>query len=322
MNIENKYIERYVYAVTKRLPLKMQADVAKELRANIDDMLGTDNPTDEQVKDVLHKLGHPRKLAASYLGEGHYVVAPEYYADYISTLKLVGIIFLIVSLVAGFISAVTMAANQSIGEAFEILVDELFSDLWTKALLAFALVTIGFWIYGEVSKKHQPKEWELKDLPELPKPNTLKIKKGGTVAELIVGVSLGLIFVALLQIGLPYFDQSVINNFLPFLYFSIALDIAVGSLQLVYGEWRWPVVGVYSFSKLYSAFVAYFFLYSHFLSPTWIGESAVAAGISFDELNAGIETGLHVLFAVIAVATIIDLVQLYVRVLKAQFAGK
>ncbi len=320
--MENKYIERYIYAVTKRLPLKMQGDVAKELRANIDDMLGTDNPTDDQVKEVLQKLGHPRKLAASYLGEGHYVVAPEYYADYISTLKLVGIIFLIVSLVTGFISAVTLAADQDIWQAVEILVDELFSDIWTKALLAFALVTIGFWIYGEAQKKHQPKAWELKDLPELPKPNTLKIKKGGTIAELIIATSLGLAFVVLLQFGLPYFDQDVVNTFLPFFYFSIALDIAVGSLQLIFGEWRWPVVGVYTFSKLYSVFLAYFFLYSPFLNATWVGEQAVLAGGTYEEVSAGIEMGLHVLFAVIAVATIIELVQLWVRVIKAQLAGK
>lgn len=320
--MENKWIERYVYAVTKRLPLKMQDDVAKELRANIDDMLGTENPTDDEVKAVLHKLGHPRKLASSYLGEGHYVVAPEYYYDYIATLKLVGIIFLIVSLVTGFVSALSAVANDTIWEAVATLFSTLFDELWSGALVAFTGVTVGFWIYGEVQKKHQPKEWELKDLPELPKPTTLKIKRVETIVGLILGVSLGLTFVILAQIGLVYFEQSVINTFIPFLYFSIAIDIAVGALQLVYGEWRWPVVGVYTFGKVYSVFLAYFFLYSDFINHVWLEQQLAGTGLSLAEVQSGIDIGLHVLFGIIAVATLIDLIQLYVRVLKAQYSAK
>ncbi len=109
---------------------------------------------------------------------------------------------------------------------------------------------------------------------------------------------------------------------MPFLFFSIAVDTAVGCLQLVYGEWRWPVVGVYTFGKLYSVFLAYFFLYSNFLNATWLATQIADAGLVLEEVQSGIATGLHVLFAVIAIGTLIDLIQLYVRVLKAQYAGK
>ncbi len=320
--MENQWIERYVYAVTKRLPVKMKDDVAKELRANIDDMLGHDNPTEEEVKEVLQKLGHPRKLAREYIGEDHYVVAPEYYYDYIATLKLVGIIFLIVSLVTGFISAISALSSETIWEAFAILAETLADQLWSGVVFAFAAVTIGFWIAGEVQKKQQPKAWELKDLPELPKPTTLKIKRGETLVGLILGVSLGLTFVILVQVGLPFFEPSVVATFIPFLYFSIALDIVIGSLQLAYGEWRWPVVGVYTFSKVYSVGLAYFFLYSNFINGVWLHEQLDQAGLVYDEIYAGMTTGFHVIFAIIAIATLADLIQLYVRVLKAQNAAK
>ncbi len=318
----NQWIERYVYAVTKRLPLKMKDDVAKELRANIDDMLGRENPTDEEIKDVLQKLGHPRKLAREYLGDDHYVVAPEYYYDYISTLKLVGVIFLIVSLVTGFISAISALTSETIWQALGVLTETLADQLWSGIVFAFAAVTIGFWIAGEVQKKQQPKAWELKDLPELPKPTTLKIKRGETVVGLILGVSLGLTFVVLVQVGLPFFDPSVVSVFVPFLYFSIALDIVIGSLQLAYGEWRWPVVGVYTFSKVYSVGLAYFFLYSDFIDAVWLQAQLDQAGIVYEEVQAGMTTGFHVIFAIIALATLADLIQLYVRVLKAQRSVK
>lgn len=39
MKQPNDLIERYVYAVTKRLPAKLRADVSRELYGLIDDML-------------------------------------------------------------------------------------------------------------------------------------------------------------------------------------------------------------------------------------------------------------------------------------------
>lgn len=65
-------IERYIYAVTKRLPYKTREDVAQELRTLIDDMLkercGEITPTQKDVKIVLTELGTPDELYEQYGG--------------------------------------------------------------------------------------------------------------------------------------------------------------------------------------------------------------------------------------------------------------
>lgn len=53
-------INRYIYAVTKRLPRRMQKDVSEELLTLVGDMLdarcGEISPTDHDVRVVLTEL--------------------------------------------------------------------------------------------------------------------------------------------------------------------------------------------------------------------------------------------------------------------------
>ena len=54
-------IDRYVYQVGRWLPAAQRADIERELRGLIDDMLAarTDEPAKEDVNAVLRELGHP-----------------------------------------------------------------------------------------------------------------------------------------------------------------------------------------------------------------------------------------------------------------------
>lgn len=65
-NNENDLIERYIYAVTKRLPQKVQKDISDELRTLIDDMLaercGELVPEEKDIRVVLTELGTPEEL--------------------------------------------------------------------------------------------------------------------------------------------------------------------------------------------------------------------------------------------------------------------
>ena len=57
-------LERYLYAVTRRLPEKQREDVAQELRGLVDDMLfdrcGDITPTEKDLRVVLTEIGTPR----------------------------------------------------------------------------------------------------------------------------------------------------------------------------------------------------------------------------------------------------------------------
>jgi hypothetical protein len=77
-------IDAYVYEVTRRLPLKSREDIALELRSIIDDML-PDNPTEEEIKDALSKLGDPAVLASRYLERPMYLIGPKVYDIYLGT---------------------------------------------------------------------------------------------------------------------------------------------------------------------------------------------------------------------------------------------
>ncbi|MDF2536663.1 MAG: hypothetical protein K0R18_2825, partial [Bacillales bacterium] len=112
-------IERYIYAVTKRLPEAQREDVAKvtkrlpeaqredvakELRGNIEDML-SDNPSQHEIEGVLIELGEPSKLATEFRGKKRYLIGPEHFDQYISILKIVAIILAIISFVSVFMES-------------------------------------------------------------------------------------------------------------------------------------------------------------------------------------------------------------------------
>ena len=68
--MNNDLIERYIYAVTKRMPENTKNDVSDELRGLIDDMLcercGDVIPGDKDVRIVLTELGTPQELYEKY----------------------------------------------------------------------------------------------------------------------------------------------------------------------------------------------------------------------------------------------------------------
>ena len=86
---DNDLIERYLYAITRRLPAKQRADVAEELRTLISDMLdercGSLPPTAKDVRVVLTELGTPGEMVRKYTsGEGECLIGQPYYAQYLT----------------------------------------------------------------------------------------------------------------------------------------------------------------------------------------------------------------------------------------------
>src|SRR5699024_8882973 len=84
-------IDKYVYTVTKNLPKKTRADVEKELRGSIMDML-PDDFTEIDVEKALYMLGSPAVMAEEYRDGRGVLIGPGLYNQYIYVLKLVFII--------------------------------------------------------------------------------------------------------------------------------------------------------------------------------------------------------------------------------------
>lgn len=92
--MKHDLIERYIYAVTKRLPAKSREDISQELRGLIDDMLaercGQRTPTDKDVRVVLTELGSPSELHAKYDEDADKcLIGQPYYSTYKFVLKIV-----------------------------------------------------------------------------------------------------------------------------------------------------------------------------------------------------------------------------------------
>ena len=70
MTNDNDLIERYLYAITRRLPAAQRADVADELRTLISDMIdercGGIAPAPKDVRVVLTELGTPSEMVRKY----------------------------------------------------------------------------------------------------------------------------------------------------------------------------------------------------------------------------------------------------------------
>lgn len=317
-----KYTERYIYAVTKRLPVSMRTEVAEELKANIQDMIGSENPSDEEILTTLRKLGHPRVLANQYRGKERYVVAPEYYDDYVGTLKVVGSIFIIVSLVTGLIDAFTSMTSIALVSVIQNVLENVFDHLWEGLMMAFAWTTVGFWIASSVNHKKSCDDWKLSDLPDLPEPNQIKISRVGVMVELVFGISFGLIFIIALQNGIPFVINDIIQPFIPFFYIGIILELCVGIIKIIYGTWTIPVILVTIINQVYSILLAYFFFTSGFLDPGIYEAIASNSNFTISEAQNGISIAKTALIWIIVLGGIAETISNLNQYIRAKFSGR
>ncbi|HCB02525.1 MAG TPA: hypothetical protein DEP19_09095, partial [Anaerolineae bacterium] len=108
-----KLIERYVSEVGKNLPLiKGREDIEKELRSTLEDMLEeraekAGRPVDEAMEiELLKEYGSPNKVAMTYNPQP-YLIGPRMFPFFLTVLKIVIPIVVIVLLVLTGIQAVT-----------------------------------------------------------------------------------------------------------------------------------------------------------------------------------------------------------------------
>ena len=158
-------IERYVKAVSRRLPEKRRADVELELRSAIMDALDArGGTTDDDVAAVLLELGDPAEVAAGYHPSGEYLIGPELYPSY---RRVVAQGMAIAVAIAGLWLAVRLV----IGAASPM---EAGDEVWNALELAFRAVvgtligvTATFVVFQRigVTKSLTKPEWDPRRLP-------------------------------------------------------------------------------------------------------------------------------------------------------------
>ncbi len=253
-----KYVERYIYAVTRYLPEKDREEVGRELRSNIEDMLMEDY-SEENIKRVLEEMGSPYELSNRYLDQEKYLIGPRVYHTYMDTLK----ILLIVAVVVGAITfTVDLLVNinslesiNSLSAIIEMTVRIIASGIgimFNVVVGFFFWVTLGFIIAEKTNaldemKSSKDKAFLVEDLKEIPKSTGKKISKVEMAFSLILTIAfLGILLFRLDLIAVfiagegsyPIFNESTIKSYLILILIVGALSISLTLYKLVMGRWN------------------------------------------------------------------------------------
>lgn len=265
-------IERYIYAVTNKLPTNQRADIEKELRGLIEDMLEEQlqgrEATDEDVQQVLAELGDPREMANRYRDAKQYLIGPELFSSYLSVLKIViiavSIAFAVLFCIESLLEPRTIA---------ELFIDHLlgliiaYFQAFTWVTIIFALIEFYTIRKGRSHKLSGSGAWKPSDLPQLPDHLT-EIKRSGPIASIIFyTIAAGIILLSIEHIGvwwfqgqqptvIPIFDEAVFRSFVPVILALFALAVIKNIAMLIKRRWTLSLIGAEILLSLLSFLLA------------------------------------------------------------------
>lgn len=243
-----KLIDRYVYAVTERLPEDSREDVSRELHTNIEDML-PENPTESQIREVLENLGNPKNLADEYNTQKRYLIGPGLYDRYFAVLKLViGIVTAVLVSITLIEWAFNPPIDGSISEMSVRFVMDMLGNVIESILQACLWVTLVFAIIERNSNDGKgiftKKKWSLDDLPTISLTSKGKISRGETIFTM---------FCTVFFTALVYFKANLIGIYVKIdnnpieitpLFVKERLDVYIGAIlifaviQISFSIWK------------------------------------------------------------------------------------
>ncbi len=325
----NDLVDRYVWAVAKDLRAETRDDVARELRATIEDMIDARGSTSEETtRDVLVELGDPAELALNYSGRRRYLIGPGVYPLYVRLLKI------LLSVIAPIVFAVTLVAalwEGADGVALAIL-GAANAAVQTGVMVAF-WITLVFVVLERTgalpSGLHggDAKAWDPASLPAVVE------KRQITLADTIVS----LIVLSLLVAWIPwqrshsvfhvggepvqFLEQGLWDFWIPAFVVVVAASMAVEVWKYGDGYWTLPLVVVnVTLNAVFAGLVAVALTTQDVVSPLFLATFRDKSGMAFP----GDIVGLGVVLVVIAICLwdSIDCVLQYLRVRRAEGAGR
>ncbi|WP_410771444.1 hypothetical protein [Fontibacillus sp. BL9] len=322
-------IDRYVYAVTQRLPEQQREDISKELYGLIEDMLEEEaplsGPTPEAVEKVLLQLGHPSAMAAKYRGHDRYLISPVMFESYLSTLKIV--------LLAILLAMTVVFAIESIVEPPEILdyFTGYLASLFSTGSQGFVWVTIAFALidYG-IQKKYAgngefSKVWSPADLPPIPDPKS-QIKLAEPVAGIIFTILFTVIFMFSPDLIGVYRHQNdtwhlvtlmnpdVIGKYLPFIAILGILAVLKETYKIIVRRRTGALLAIHiGFSLASLVFAGILLNTAGFWNPDFLSQLqaiglAPQAGEDYEVIKTIWLAVTNNLFFLIALITVIDVI--------------
>lgn len=231
-------IERYIYAVTKRMNRGQRDDVAREIRTLIEDMLaercGDLPPSEKDIRVVLTELGTPQELYSQYdENRDKCLIGQPYYTTYLFVLKIV-----LASVAVGLTIAHLLLVLVEPQEPFSALL-AWFNGIWNFSFSSFAFVTLLFAFFQRKGVRlSEPFSFE--DLPPVPK-RIQEISKWESIAGIVFCMIFVVLFVFVPEVfvvitegkTVALFDpQALRNSWLPVIAFA-ACGITREAVQLM-----------------------------------------------------------------------------------------
>ncbi len=326
-----KYIERYIGAVIKRLPEDQREEVRTELESNIYDMLD-DDLSDEHIDEVLHELGNPRLIAKNYMDEKKVIIDPLFYNDYITTLKIVLVIFGSLSVLIATCEAVFNTNDMMFWQALGQGVGNVISSLISALLAWFAIITLIFWGMSQPKAKDKIlNSWKLKELPDIVKEEKMIIGRISTMIEFIIVTILSLFFVIILiyfidmfgwykngVLVVQLFDTSMIKLLIPTFIFTIIINTVVYLMKIKDQKYTFRIVLLNTIGQTVSMIAVLIIInYPGFITQDFINYAA-SQGNTIDsiELAEGLKLGIRVLSIIVVLTNAIDQIKHWVKLNK------
>lgn len=321
--MKNDLIDRYIYAVTKRMNHKIREDVKNELYTLVDDMLaercGGMTPAEKDIRVVLTELGTPQELYAKYDEDSDKcLIGQPYYSTYKLVMKIV-----LAAVAIGMTVSTIFIHFEEMQQWYETVLS-WFSLMWSGVLQAFAVVTVLFVIFSRRGVQ-LGEPFNLDNLPPVPKKKQ-EISKGECIFSIGFCVVFLVIFLAAPQyvIGywgpdkvIPLFDTQVLQHSWYLILVFGLMDIIRSTVRLMEGRHNRKALITTLVTNAISAAVAILWLTSpNLINPEFIAHvQTVMAGEEAFILN--IFTNFDNFFlATILLALVLDTMEATVKTLK------
>lgn len=257
-------IEGYVNAAAENLTKDTREYARKEMIANIEGML-PENPTEEDVRKVLDKLGEPKKFSEKYRGAKRYLIGPKLYDSYFAVLKLV---IGIVTTVFVCLTFVRWAINPPVNGELAQMSIKFFTDMliavWEGILQAALWVTVVFAVLERmgINEKEIPfakKTWSTDNLEKLQVSKRRRISRVETAFSMFFTVFFtGLIcfqpqLIAMYVKGAngvtqvtPLFELGRLHLYVPAIIILAVIQLAIFICKFISMQWTISIAIVHT----------------------------------------------------------------------------
>ncbi|SET74189.1 hypothetical protein SAMN05421676_107150 [Salinibacillus kushneri] len=271
-------IDLYIQEVTRWLPKDERKDIALELESAIYDML-PENYGEEDVYQVLEVMGDPAVLANKYREKPMHLIGPKYYDVYMSLLKIILPIAIVISLltVVGVEFLNSIEDNTAL-QTLLSLIGDVISNVITASIQAFVWLTVIFALIERVDGMNDGlprwmgfKSWSPEHLKQAKNVSEKKaIKTSEVYARLIWTAFWGTGYFYAdhllgiyengangLRLVIPVFNQDVLMSFWTWIVLLIGAEVVLAIYKLIKKQWSQKLA---TFNMIYEFVSAVIFI--------------------------------------------------------------